>query len=156
MPVTLLMHGHFINSYKNQTGINHKMISLANQVSWTSFRRIGLARSGYWNADNLPIFYWFAKLRIVTLKKGKTPNGCLLYYNDFFVYVLLELTFHLNNKATPYAAPAASAPISITFKAPDSTGTPVILLLKYPNTNKQIRVAITDNLRASFESLMKK
>ena len=65
-------------------------------------------------------------------------------------------TNYLNNNATQYAAPAASAPMSMTFNAPDNTGTPVILLLKYPNTKRQIKVATTENFKASLESLIKK
>ena len=58
--------------------------------------------------------------------------------------------------ATPKAAPAARAPIRVTFKAPHKGLTPVTLLLKYPNTNRQIRVAMTDIFNASVELAMKK
>lgn len=63
---------------------------------------------------------------------------------------------YLKSRATPKAAAAANAPISITLKAPCKTGTPVILLLKYPKTNRHIRVAITENFNASLESSIKK
>ena len=58
--------------------------------------------------------------------------------------------------ATPNAAAAAKAPISVTFTAPHKGLTPVILLLKYPKTNKQIKVATTDIFSASVELEIKK
>ena len=81
------------------------------------------------------------KLSTLTLKEVKPTRIFTIAY--------------LNNNATPYAAPAARAPISITFRAPDNIGTPVILLLKYPKTKRQIKVAITENFNASLESFMK-
>ncbi len=52
----------------------------------------------------------------------------------------------LNSFATPNAAAAAIAPISVTLTAPHKGLTPVILLLKKPNTKRQNNVATTDIL----------
>ena len=61
-----------------------------------------------------------------------------------------------NNFATPNAAAAAIAPISVTRMAPHHGFTPVILLLKNPKTNRQISVATTENFKASEELSIKK
>lgn len=63
---------------------------------------------------------------------------------------------YLKSVATANAAAAANAPIIITLSAPDNTGIPVILLLKYPNTKRQSSVATTENFKASLESSIKK
>jgi hypothetical protein len=48
------------------------------------------------------------------------------------------------------AHPAAMAPIIITRKAPPIRFTPVNLLLKYPNTNRQIRVITAEYFSPSI------
>jgi len=58
--------------------------------------------------------------------------------------------------AIPNAAPAAAAPMSITFNPPVIGLMPVILLLKYPKMNKQTNVITTENFNAFKESAIKK
>ena len=52
------------------------------------------------------------------------------------------------NFATPNAAPAAAAPISMTFNAPHHGFIPVILLLNQPKTKRQTKVITNEMLNA--------
>ena len=79
-----------------------------------------------------------------------TAVGVKHYWQRGFAQGSKWTTFKSN------AAAAANAPVSITLRAPEKTGTPVILLLKYPKTNKQMSVATIENFNASLEFSIKK
>ncbi len=99
-----------------------------------------------------------------TLNRAK--DGAVLIKGDIanwptpdkvsFPVSLPPTSYPSNNLATPKAAPAATAPISITRRAPHQGLMPVSLLLKKPNTNKHIRVTNADIFNASVEELRKK
>src|SRR4026208_1406969 len=60
------------------------------------------------------------------------------------------------NLATPNAAPAAAAPISITLNAPHHGCTPVSLLLNQPKTKRQSKVTTKEILNACSGVSIKK
>ena len=67
----------------------------------------------------------------------------------------VKLFFFVSVFAIPNAAPAAAAPIIITLNPPVHGFTPVILLLKNPNTYKQISVIMTDIFNPCTNRLQK-
>src|SRR5688500_13819493 len=67
-----------------------------------------------------------------------------------------SLNYPSINLATPNAAPAAAAPISVTFNAPHHGFIPVILLLNQPKTKRQSKVITKEILNACKGESIKK
>src|SRR5882724_5760474 len=89
---------------------------------------------------------------LFTLRYSNLPAGRQVVV----VQYIFQHFYPPNNLATPNAAPAATAPIKVTRRAPYQGCTPVTLLLKNPKIKRQRSVSTTEIFNPSAGDATKK